>query len=87
MALQKNVVLKNNFNEDSVFNNAYIKVDFVTGNAQKIFCKVGTYKSKDGDLLKKDQYEFLPNLTETNFIAQAYEHLKTLQEFAGATNC
>jgi hypothetical protein len=32
-------------------------------------------------------YSFAPDLNGKNFIAQAYEHLKTLPEFAGATDC
>jgi len=32
-------------------------------------------------------YEFIPSLEGQNFIAQAYGHLKTLPEFAGATDC
>jgi hypothetical protein len=32
-------------------------------------------------------YKFAPNLDGANFIKQAYEHLKTLPEFSGATDC
>lgn len=34
-------------------------------------------------------YDFKPSVADgsTNFIAQAYEHLKTLPEFADATDC
>jgi hypothetical protein len=30
---------------------------------------------------------FFPSLEGNNFIAQAYEHLKTLPEFEGAEDC
>jgi hypothetical protein len=30
---------------------------------------------------------FTHNLAGKNFIAQAYDHMKTLPEFAGATDC
>jgi hypothetical protein len=33
------------------------------------------------------EHLFVPNLNGENFIAQAYRHLKTLPEFAGATDC
>lgn len=32
------------------------------------------------------QYDFVPNLDGPNIIKQAYEHLKTLPEFAGAAD-
>jgi hypothetical protein len=32
-------------------------------------------------------YNFVPSLEGANFIAQAYEYLKTLPEFKGATDC
>ena len=39
------------------------------------------------DAIKHEQFNFVPNLEGQNFIAQAYEHLKTLPEFAGAEDC
>lgn len=87
MALSKNVRLKNNFNEESVFNNAYIKVSSFSGNKHHLNFVVETRKSKEGDLLKKENFLFAPAMNEQNFIAQAYAYLKTLPEFAGATDC
>jgi hypothetical protein len=48
---------------------------------------VGIFAEKDGQMLEPKTYRFAPSLDGKNFITQAYEHLKTLPEFAGATNC
>jgi hypothetical protein len=86
MALQKNLTLENNFDEESMFPNAYIKVQSVTGNKERMTAVVVMHKEKDGFSLKSKSYEFVPDLN-SNFIAQAYSHLKTLPEFAGAVDC
>lgn len=86
MALTKNLFLKNNFDDQSVFPNAYIKVQSVTGGKERMTAVVISFKEKDGFHLNSKSYNFVPNL-ESNFIAQAYEHLKTLPEFADAIDC
>ena len=40
-----------------------------------------------GNQIASREYTFTPSLEGSNFIAQAYEHLKTLPEFSGATDC
>jgi hypothetical protein len=62
----------------------YIKVEAVTGTKEKANCSV----SFTGQKIKMQKiYEFAHDLDGSNYIKQAYEHLKTLPEFAGATNC
>lgn len=62
----------------------YIKVEAVTGTKEKANCSV----SLTGQKIKMQKmYKFAPDLNGSNFIKQAYEHLKTLPEFAGATDC
>ena len=87
MALKKQVTLKSNFGDDVIFNNAYIKVVALSGNKESMRIEVGTHKAADSVALDRQQYYFAPNLDGKNFIAQAYNHLKTLPEFAGATDC
>jgi hypothetical protein len=50
---------------------------------------VSINKAVDDKQIKiaSEQYSFVPEMKNSNFIAQAYEHLKTLPEFAGATDC
>jgi hypothetical protein len=63
---------------------AYIKVVFVSGNKTQIVANVN-FKNETFEFNK--QYEFAPNMDGGNFIAQAYNYLKTKPEFAGATDC
>jgi hypothetical protein len=86
MALRKQVILKSNFGDDVFFNNAYIKVENIAGNKMQIRADVSVYKKADDQIIDKKYYAFVPSMNH-NFIAQAYEHLKTLPEFAGATDC
>lgn len=70
--------------EISVNMDAYIKVEAVDATKQSATATV-TYK--DGAKYLTKQFVFAPSLEESNFIKQAYEHLKTLPEFAGAIDC
>lgn len=93
MALQMNV--------ESVIGltlpNAYIKIDFVSGNAASLSLTVSTYVSKTvSDQAKNGEKRwveqryiiFIPSVEDgsPNFIKQGYEYLKTLPEYAGATD-
>lgn len=65
---------------------AYIKVVSISGNKKQIDANV-YFK---GDIQEFNKQYQIPVSVETgsaNFIAQAYAHLKTLPEFAGANDC
>jgi hypothetical protein len=87
MALAKNIILKNNFGEDSVFGNAYIKVTKIYGGKENILATVGIFKEKDGELLIEKHHNVAVSLDGKNFIAQAYDHIKTLPEFSKSIDC
>lgn len=87
MALKKQVTLKSNFGDDVVFNDAYIKIIALSGDKESMRIEVGTHKNADSLALYCRQYYFVPDLSGNNFIAQGYAHLKTMSEFAGATDC
>jgi hypothetical protein len=87
MALTKQVQLKNNFEEISSFPAAYIKVEQVIADKLESEAVIAFYKEKDGLLVKGARYNFQTSLEGGNAIKQAYEHLKTLPEFADATDC
>jgi hypothetical protein len=61
----------------------YIKVESVS--ATKNIASISVSFTKGIQIVKA--YEFVPSLGNSNFIAQAYDHLKTLPEFAGAVDC
>jgi hypothetical protein len=96
MALSKNmqvpvtITKKSSFgviSEENGFVNmpeAYIKVQRVNGAKDMVTADV---TMTAGDISQMAHYKFAPNLDGANFIKQAYEHLKTLPEFSGATDC
>ena len=95
MALQKTITTKDNFGRDAVFPDAYIKVSHIFGDKNVIVATIDTTDSKpvfdaDGNsfhiLVSRVEYKFMPQLHGSNFIAQAYEHLKVLPEFASAAD-
>jgi hypothetical protein len=87
MALKKNLTLVNNFGEDSLFPNAYIRVMQVSGTKRNCNAVVHFCKSADSNVLQFKEYSFNVDLDGGNFIKQAYDYLKTLPEFAGASDC
>lgn len=70
--------------DELVLMTAYVKVATIEGSKESMQATV-SFSDKRISLFKK--YEFTPDLDGENFIKQAYEHLKTLPEFAGATDC
>ena len=87
MALQKSITLKSNFGDDVTFNTAYIKVDSIEGNKTELRVNVVFQKSINELVVNRKSYLFVPALDGKNFIAQSYDYLKTLPEFAGSMDC
>lgn len=87
MALKKPITLKTNFGDEVVFYDPYIRVENISGNKNKLIANVYFYKKIDDIVVNTKAYSFKPDLNNNNFIAQAYEYLKTLPEFEGATDC
>jgi len=71
-------------NPTSVSDVFYIKVEAISGTKEKANCSV----SFTGQKIKMQKiYEFAHDLDGSNYIKQAYEQLKTLEEFAGCEDC
>ena len=87
MALKKQITLKSNFGDEVTFNNAYIKVQNMMGNKTQMRVDVSVLKDVNGIVLERKIYLITPDLGGKNFIAQAYDYMKTLPEWAGATDC
>lgn len=68
-------------------NPLYIKVVGVSGNKQKLMASVTLTSGQSGPALAVKHYEFPLDLDGPNPIKQAYEHLKSLPEFADAVDC
>ena len=99
MALLKNITISGSYQftwesgsttteSDSFYEikDCYIKVESINGNKQKI--RITVHCKGDGIVVEKF-YSFTPSTDNDseNFIKQAYEYLKTLPEFADATDC
>jgi hypothetical protein len=65
---------------------AYIKADSFSGDKENLVANV-SFKGETQEFVKQYQIPLSVEAGSTNFIAQIYEHLKTLPEFAGAENC
>jgi hypothetical protein len=65
---------------------AYIKVITVNGSKSQVFANVN-FKGDEYEYSR--EYEIPVSVSDgsANFIRQAYDHLKTLEEFAGAIDC
>jgi hypothetical protein len=87
MALTQQVSLENNFGETSTFPDAYIKINEVQVTKTVSTAYVWTMSSKDGQVLTSKPYQFTADLEGENHLRQGYLHLKTLPEFADATDC
>jgi hypothetical protein len=68
--------------------NAYIRVDQLSlSGKNNITFKVNSYKDKSLPAFEENFYGCAYDLNSENPIKQAYLHLKTLPEFAGAVDC
>jgi len=69
------------------FDNAYIKVIEYEGDKSEMMFLVSWSESASGSKLKQAAYKCPVNLNGENPMRQAYLYLKTLPEFAEATDC
>jgi hypothetical protein len=65
---------------------AYVKVTGVSGDKNQIVANVN-FKGETHQFSKQYQVPASVENGSPNFIAQVYEHLKTLSEFDGAEDC
>lgn len=64
----------------------YIKVNSISGTKNEVNALV-SFTSDEKSFFNQYQVPVSVTSDSPNFIAQVYEHLKTLPEFAGAENC
>lgn len=87
MALKKTITL----NSGLTVENAYIRIDTVSGYKGGLDISVNSYISQEAfnngqEYLEQKFYNFIPSVEDTapNFIKQGYKYLKTLQEYIDA---
>ena len=84
MAIKKQVVTPHGF----TVSDAYHRVEDVTIiGKDKMNFSVKVYKDTDKESFASFSFVCLYDLAGSNPLQQAYIHLKTREEFAGATDC
>lgn len=87
MALTKTLTVKDNFGDDKIIKDAYIQVSAISGGKQGMLAHVDVFNLEKTKVVRQEALDFKPLLDGKNFIAQAYDHLKTLTAYAGAVDC
>jgi hypothetical protein len=91
MALKKTLQLTDNFGVDVELQDCYVRVSGLSGTKTAMTANVDIFKKPEGEfatvLLANQKHDFAPDLSGANFIVQAYNHLKTLPQYAGAVDC
>jgi len=88
MALKQTIELTDNFGVLVTLSDVYIKIVRLEGSKESIDVTLFFYKEPNGSVYLQANHSFMPDLnSQYNFIAQAYNYLKTLPEFEGAEDC
>lgn len=70
-----------------IMQDAYCRIAEISGDKTHINATIHVAPSASEKPVQTMFVGLVPNLEGGNFIAQAYEHIKTLPEFAGAVDC
>jgi len=92
MAIRKDLQFKpNGFDTVATLSGAYFRVDSVAGDKTLLSATVVAYNDKaEGRVpaqVKVHKFAPVVGNRAKDFIAQAYDHIKTLPEYAGAEDC
>lgn len=80
MAIMKNIELENGIKVDG----AYLRVENISLNKTDISFNIRKYVDKNKSFFSEDYLTCLYNIEGENPFIQAYEYLKTLEEFKDA---
>ena len=86
MALKSDISIEA-FGTTVVLNGMYVRVSSVIGTKSLIRYGVDVSHDMASPSVHRMEYSFVPDMDGGNFIRQAYMHLKSLPEFAGAIDC
>ena len=87
MALSKNYSFKTKYSIDAIVDSCYIKVNSTHTTKSFGTALVQFFPNDKSSVLEELPYQFVYDINGENPIKQAYLHLKTLPEFATATDC
>lgn len=90
MAIEKTIALSNGITVE----NAYIRVDTVSGYKGGIDYSMNSYVSKEAfqagmSYVEQEVLHFTPDVSDNapNFIKQAYENAKMTEKYSGGKDC
>ena len=88
MALQLEYTTKHGF----ICENAYLKINYLSGlkdySISVVIYKDAEARHSDKEIIGQAVYSFSYNLnTLDNLLKQAYDYLKTLEEFSNSVDC
>jgi hypothetical protein len=91
MALRKTLKLIDNFGIEVELADCYVRVSGLSGTKTAMTASVDIFKKPEGEfpnvLLANEKHEFSTDLSGPNLFVQAYNHLKTLPQYANAVDC
>lgn len=76
--------------QEHFYPEAYVKVENVFGSKEWMTAKVVVYADSTKEkAVSRKSYSFAPSVDDesSNFIRQAYLHIKNLNDFSGAEDC
>lgn len=74
--------------KDVVVPATYMRVADLSGSKDGVAFSLEVFEDSYRQcLIERQMHTFVPNMEGANFVRQAYEHLKTLPEFADAVDC
>jgi hypothetical protein len=89
MALQISISAENNFGQISTLANCYCKVTKLVGDKAQMHIKMDVMNAEKNRVYREETFAFVPSVESDskNFIAQAYDYIKSLPEYASAVDC
>lgn len=83
MALIVNKKLKNGI----VVESAYARVEYISSNKNTLGMQVRFYTNIENEDIETISYQTALKIDENNYFKQAYDYLKTLEEFKDSEDC
>jgi len=89
MALQINITAENNFRQISTLENCYCKVSKLIGDKAQMHIKMDVMNAQKNYVYREETFAFTPSVEDgaKNFIAQAYNYIKSLPQYSQAIDC
>ena len=65
----------------------YLKVINVNGDKNRVAAVLSYAVDSTHDMIKTQQFSFVPSMDDGNFIQQSYKYIKSLNGFEDAVDC